>query len=67
MQLDSPMSNKTKAHNEKTGSESESLSSGNKSGDNSPTASPYSAKKLNHKESAGSLSTSMTSSASLHG
>ena len=47
------------AHGEKAGSESESLSSGNKSGDNSPQASPYSAKKLE------SLSTHHQSSSSI--
>lgn len=44
---------------DKAGSESESLSSGNKSGDNSPQASPYSAKKLE------SMSASHQSSSSL--
>lgn len=44
--LDSPYSAKNKLlPNEKIGSESESISSGNKSGDNSPTASPFSGKR----------------------
>lgn len=44
--LDSPSSSKMKSSTEKVGSESESLSSGNKSGDNSPTQSPNSSKRL---------------------
>ena len=44
--IDSPSNNKMRVPGEKGGSESESVSSGNKSGDNSPSASPYSDKRL---------------------
>ncbi|XP_067938057.1 rho GTPase-activating protein 45-like isoform X2 [Watersipora subatra] len=44
--LESPSTNKVRTPGDKAGSESESVSSGNKSGDNSPSASPYSAKRF---------------------
>lgn len=63
--LESPASavvkHKPSGLGEKAGSESESLSSGNKSGDNSPQASPYSAKKLESLSAQHQSSTSIQS------